>query len=106
MSGEVGDKMDKLYDLIKLIENELIIDHDFDTMYLNNESVLRLRIYRDDALFIEFWINCNDYLYDLQYQIFNEHDIHNDMLMWLNENEVVVEINEIIENGLEGEGIL
>lgn len=98
--------MDKLEDLIKLIENELIIDHDFDTMYLNDELVLRLRIYRNDELFIEFWINGNDDLYDLQYQIFNENDTHNAMLMWLNKNEVVMEIQEIIENGLEEEGLL
>lgn len=98
--------IDKFDDLINLIENELIINHDFDTMYLNHELVLRLRIYRNDELFIEFWINGNDTLYDLQYQIFNEHDTHNAMLMWLNENEVVVEIQDIIEKGLEGEGIL
>ena len=98
--------MVKLEDLIKLIENELIIDHDFSTMYLNDEPMLRLRIYRNDELFIEFWINGNDNLYDLQYQIFNENDTHNVMLMWLTENEVVMEIQEIIENGLEGERIL
>ena len=98
--------MDKLEDLIKLIDNELIIDHDFDTMYLNNKPIFRLCIYRDDKLFIEFWINANDALYDLQYQIFNENDIHNAMLMWLNKNEVVMEIQEIIENGLEEEGLL
>lgn len=97
--------MDKLDDLVKLIENELVIDHDFDTMYLNDEPILRLRIYRDDELFIEFWINGNDDLYDLQYQIFNENDTHNAMLMWLNENEVVMEIQEIIENGLGKEDI-
>lgn len=75
-------------------------------MYLNDESVLRLRIYKNDELFIEFWINGNDDLYDLQYQIFNEHDTHNAMLMWFNENEIVMEIQDIIEKGLEGEGIL
>jgi len=98
--------IEKFYDLINLIENELFIDHDFDTMNLNDESVLRLRIYKNDELFIEFWINGNDTLYDLQYQIFNENDTHNAMLMWLNENEVVMEIHDIIENGLEGEGVL
>ena len=92
--------MDKFDDLIKLIENELVIDYDFDTMYLNDVSVLRVRIYRNDVLFIEFWINGNDDLYNLQYQIFNEHDTHNAMLMWLHENEVVMEIQEIIENEL------
>ena len=100
------EDIDKFDDLINLIENELIIDHDFDTTYLNHELVLRLRIYRNDELFIEFWINSNYNLYDLQYQIFNENDIHNAMLMWLNENEVVMEIQDIIESGLEGEGIL
>ena len=29
--------MNRLDDLIKLIENELIIDHDFDTLFLNDE---------------------------------------------------------------------
>lgn len=98
--------IDKFDDLIKLIENELIIDHDFDTMYFNNKPVLRIHIYRNDELFIEFWINGNDDLYDLQYQIFNEHDTHNVMLMWFNENEIVMEIQDIIEKGLEGEGVL
>lgn len=36
--------MNRLDDLIKLIENELIIDHDFDTLFLNDEPILRLRI--------------------------------------------------------------
>lgn len=75
-------------------------------MYLNDELVLRIHIYKNDELFIEFWVNGNDDLYDLQYQIFNEHDTHNAMLMWFNENEIVMEIQDIIEKGLEGEGIL
>lgn len=100
------DELNRLDYLVKLIENELIIDHDFDTLFLNDEPILRLRIYRNDELFIEFWINGNDDLYDLQYQIFNENDTHNAMLMWLNKNEVVMEIQEIIENGLEEEGLL
>lgn len=99
-------EIDKFDYLINLIENELVIDHDFDMMYLNDKPVLRLRIYRNDELFIEFWINSNDTLYDLQYQIFNEHDTHNAMLMWFNENEIVMEIQDIIEKGLEGEGLL
>ena len=98
--------MDKLEDLIKLIENELTIDHDFDTLFLNDEPILRLCTYRNDELFIEFWINCNNELYDLQYNVFNENDTNNDMLMWLDENEVVMEIHAIIENTLGEEGIL